>query len=115
MLVAIAIASLGACAEKEQAPPAQTQSHTPAASSGSGTTIELPSFVTLVKKEAPVVVNVTTVRTVRQSAEAGPGVAPDDPMYEFFRRFMPPPATPLRSSRRRGVAPASSSARMDIF
>jgi serine protease Do len=80
---------------KKDAPAPQVQQPAPAApaASASGPTVELPSFVTLVKKEGPVVVNVTTVRTVRQSAEAGPGIAPDDPMYEFFRRFLPPPAT----------------------
>jgi serine protease Do len=55
--------------------------------------VELPSFVTLVKKEGSAVVNVSTIRTVRQTAEAVPNIPQDDPMFEFFRRFMPPPGT----------------------
>jgi serine protease Do len=52
-------------------------------------TIELPSFVSLVKREGPAVVNVSTTRIVRQSPQAAPGVPEGDPAFEFFRRFMP--------------------------
>ncbi len=92
VLASVAFALIAGCGEIKDAPAPQAQQPAPAASA-SVPTVELPSFVTLVKKEGPVVVNVTTVRTVRQSAEAGPGMAPDDPMYEFFRRFLPPPVT----------------------
>jgi serine protease Do len=96
-LVAIAFALIAACTEKtgkqDAAPPAQQPASAGASGQTSGPTVELPSFATLVKREGPTVVNVTTIRTVRGSAEGGLGVAPDDPMAEFFRRFMPPPPT----------------------
>ncbi|WP_323745062.1 S1C family serine protease [Noviherbaspirillum malthae] len=92
VLASIAFALIAGCGEKKDASAPQAQPAS-TASVASAPTVELPSFVTLVKKEGPVVVNVTTVRTVRQSAEAAPGMAPDDPMYEFFRRFLPQPPT----------------------
>jgi serine protease Do len=52
--------------------------------------IELPSFATLVKKEGPAVVNITTTQTVKQGAQPSPGTE-GDPLSDFFRRFMQPP------------------------
>jgi len=47
----------------------------------------LPDFAPLVDAYGPAVVNVSTV-TRRQAVEqGGPELSPDDPMYEFFRRF----------------------------
>lgn len=54
----------------------------------------LPDFVALVKREGPAVVNISTVRTVRGEEALAPGLSPGDPLYEFFRRFMPPPDEP---------------------
>jgi serine protease Do len=68
---------------REKAPQATQQ--TP-----SGPTVQLPSFATLVKQQGPAVVNITAMHTVRQGAEALP-VPEDDPLAEFFRRFMQPP------------------------
>ncbi len=59
----------------------------------------LPDFTPLVDAYGPAVVNVTTI-TRRQAAEQPePELSPDDPLYEFFRRFgfggprlRPPPA-----------------------
>ena len=76
VLASVAFALIAGCGENKDAPAPQAQQPAPAASA-SGPTVELPSFVTLVKKEGPVVVNVTTGRTVRQSAEAEPGIAPE--------------------------------------
>ena len=51
----------------------------------------LPDFTELVEKEGPAVVNISTTQTVRQRAMPPfPGMDPDDPFYDFFRRFMPP-------------------------
>jgi len=48
----------------------------------------LPNFADLVEKHGPAVVNINTqARAQRQQI---PGLSEDDPMYEFFRRFMPP-------------------------
>ncbi len=61
----------------------------------------LPDFASLVDRFGPSVVNVAVVGK-RQSVAAGPGgISPDDPFYEFFRRFgIPQPGNP------RGNAPA---------
>jgi serine protease Do len=56
-------------------------------------TVELPNFASLVKQEGPAVVNVSTVQPMPQlppSMPGIPGLSPDDPAAEFFRRFMPP-------------------------
>lgn len=55
-------------------------------------TSTLPGFTALVKKEGPAVINISSVKKVRVGREAFPsfpGLTPDDPFYEFFRRFMP--------------------------
>jgi serine protease Do len=61
----------------------------------------LPDFTVLVETQGPAVVNVVTTR----SARSGPGNAlPDDPLFDFFRRFMPnPPAEPDPESRGQGL------------
>jgi serine protease Do len=63
----------------------------------------LPDFTDLMKKQGPAVVNVTATRkSAPPSASAGnnsprsraapQGEKPEDPMLEFFRRFIPDPA-----------------------
>ncbi|HEV7802777.1 MAG TPA: DegQ family serine endoprotease [Burkholderiales bacterium] len=47
----------------------------------------LPDFTVLVETQGPAVVNVVTTR----SARAGAAEAPEDPLFDFFRRFMPNP------------------------
>jgi serine protease Do len=84
----VSLLFLVACSPSNQTPPAQTTAQKPQQTT-SAPTVELPSFATLVKKEGPAVVNVSTTRTVRQSADALP-VPEDDPLAELFRRFMPP-------------------------
>lgn len=51
----------------------------------------LPNFVPLVKQHGNAVVNISTTRTLR-SASVDLPIPEGDPMYEFFRRFMPPPS-----------------------
>ena len=53
---------------------------------------ELPDFTELVDKFGPSVVNVST--KARQSRQAQLQPDENDPMYEFFRKFMPPGAVP---------------------
>jgi serine protease Do len=48
----------------------------------------LPNFADLVEKHGPAVVNINT--QARAQRAQIPGLSEDDPMYEFFRRFMPP-------------------------
>src|SRR5258705_2099289 len=51
--------------------------------------VQLPDFTPLMKAQGPVVVNVIT--TNKAAAQASRSGAPqeNDPMYEFFRRFIP--------------------------
>ena len=52
---------------------------------------DLPDFTELAEKQGPAVVNVST--TQAQTAQRGlpqfPNIDEDDPMFEFFRRFIP--------------------------
>ena len=49
----------------------------------------LPDFSTLVDQAGPAVVNISVVQKVRTAATI-PGVDPNDPFFEFFRRFQVP-------------------------
>lgn len=54
--------------------------------------VSLPSFTALVKREGPAVVNISTTQKISVEAvpfHGLPGIDPDDPFYEFFRRFAP--------------------------
>ncbi|HYD63229.1 MAG TPA: Do family serine endopeptidase [Noviherbaspirillum sp.] len=77
---------LAACSPKqEDAPPpsapAPAQAPPPPVT-GSG--VQLPSFVNLVKQQGPAVVNISATR---QGQGNGLGMRQGDPLYEFFRRF----------------------------
>ncbi len=50
----------------------------------------LPDFTALVAAHGHAVVNVTTIAEQRAATGAQPEIAPDDPLYEFFRRFSRP-------------------------
>ncbi|HET7297340.1 MAG TPA: serine peptidase, partial [Burkholderiales bacterium] len=52
----------------------------------------LPDFTSLMKQQGPAVVNVITKREAGRSgrgAQGQQGQPPEDPLLEFFRRFMP--------------------------
>ncbi len=53
---------------------------------------QLPDFTTLVEREGPAVVNISTTQTVHNHPVMPqvPGLSPNDPLYDFFKRFMPP-------------------------
>jgi serine protease Do len=68
--------------------PAQDAPPAPAATAGRGA--GLPDFTSLVEKQGPSVVNVVATRKARPGPAQGPQM-PDDPFFEFFRRFMPNP------------------------
>lgn len=59
----------------------------------SGFAKDLPDFSGLAETQGPAVVNISTTQTIRQSQIIPqiPNLPEDDPFYEFFRRFMPPP------------------------
>lgn len=82
---------LAACSAEDKSQPAQQKAAQPQQQAApQGPTVQLPSFATLVKQRGPAVVNVSTTHTVRQGVEGLP-VPEDDPLAEFFRRFMQPP------------------------
>jgi len=58
----------------------------------------LPDFTELVEKQGAAVVNISSTQVVRGNAHGGAQPFPfdeDDPMYDFFRRFLPrQPGTP---------------------
>jgi len=70
-----------------QAPEAPAQDVPARASRGPA---GLPDFTSLVEKQGPSVVNVVVTRKARAGAAQSPQM-PDDPFFEFFRRFMPNP------------------------
>ncbi|EFK96293.1 Peptidase S1C, Do [sediment metagenome] len=57
----------------------------------------LPNFADLVEKHGPAVVNIRT--EARAQRTQIPGLSEDDPMFEFFRRFMPPDQRPQPRGR----------------
>ncbi|MGH8808010.1 MAG: DegQ family serine endoprotease [Noviherbaspirillum sp.] len=84
----LAILLVLGCSRDEQASSAQAVA--PQAGQPSAVpTVQLPSFASLVKQQGPAVVNISTTRTIRQNAQSLP-IPEDDPLAEFFRRFMPP-------------------------
>jgi serine protease Do len=53
---------------------------------------ELPDFTDLAEKQGPTVVNISTAQTrARPSTPQNPNLEEDDPLYDFFRRFVPRP------------------------
>ena len=77
---------LAACSPKQDdvpPPRAEKQAQAPAAAppvTGSG--VQLPSFVNLVKQQGPAVVNISAMRQANGNA-----MRQGDPLFEFFRRF----------------------------
>ena len=49
--------------------------------------ITLPNFASIAASQGPAVVNISVTGTVKTAAV--PGIDPDDPMFEFFKRFQP--------------------------
>jgi serine protease Do len=60
----------------------------------------LPDFTVLVDRYGPAVVNVSVVEKVQPAAEFnGPNLSPDDPFYDFFKRFRGVPRGQQQPSR----------------
>jgi len=49
----------------------------------------LPDFTPLVEQEGPAVVNISTAQTVRAESQI-PNLDENDPLFDFFHRFIPP-------------------------
>jgi serine protease Do len=84
---------LAGCGESTtaQAPAPAAKAEQPSASQGATRPQSLPDFTALVKQQGPAVVNILTSRAAPQRGPGaqGPQLSPDDPLFEFFRRFMP--------------------------
>lgn len=84
-IAAISLCGLAACSPSSQdsaTPGGGTASAPPAtAPAAPAPGVTLPNFVSLVKREGPAVVNISTLRAGRGSPREG------DPFYEFFKRF----------------------------
>jgi serine protease Do len=68
---------------------------------------DLPDFTDLVDKQGAAVVNISTTQTIRggnRSFPQFPELDEDDPMYDFFRRFMPrQPGIPPREFQHKSL------------
>lgn len=49
--------------------------------------VTMPDFSTITSRDGPAVVNISVTGTTKTSMESMAGIDPDDPMFEFFRRF----------------------------
>ena len=86
----ILLLSLVACIQPNQG---QTRQVDPQVSSPTAQTsaARLPDFTSLVQKEGPAVVNISTTQTLHQMQYGQQFNVPEnDPFFKFFRRFMPP-------------------------
>lgn len=86
------LCALSACQDSGQgdaavAPPPAAER--PAAENVAGRSSALPDFTHLVDAVGPAVVNVVTVRGQPAGSPDIAGGLPDDPLFEFFRRFVP--------------------------
>jgi serine protease Do len=62
----------------------------PVAAGAPTTTVTLPDFTRIAAQHGKAVVNIRVVGSTKTSARGGPQVDPNDPFYEFFRRFQGP-------------------------
>ena len=60
---------------------------------------ELPDFTDLAEKQGPTVVNISTTQMRERRSGQAPNIEEDDPLYDFFRRFIPRPPGPGQSPR----------------
>src|SRR5580692_120956 len=90
MAVALAACSRDLPAQAAHAAQAQAQAAPETASPGDAVVRALPDFTQLVDHYGAAVVNVEVVEKPRSGGAQG--LSPNDPFYDFFRRFgIPPP------------------------
>jgi len=114
-LVALALAACDRTAPeaRKEASPGPFAVQTAPASSSAGAkgdrVVALPDFTPLMKSQGPVVVNVITTSKAVAQARRGDAPQENDPMSDFFRRFMPDvppgggPGTPEQGPGRVGL------------
>ncbi|NMG44207.1 Do family serine endopeptidase [Aromatoleum toluvorans] len=54
-----------------------------------GSLIALPDFTQLVQRHGAAVVNISAAQAGKAGGPGFPGLSPDDPMFDFFKRFVP--------------------------
>ena len=62
----------------------------PVAAGAPAATVTLPDFTRIAAQNGKAVVNIRVVGSTKTSARGGPQMDPNDPFYEFFRRFQGP-------------------------
>jgi serine protease Do len=62
----------------------------PVAAGAPAATVTLPDFTRIAAQNGKAVVNIRVVGTTKASMRGGPQIDPNDPFYEFFRRFQGP-------------------------
>jgi serine protease Do len=72
----------------------------PVAAGAPAATVTLPDFTRIASQHGKAVVNIRVVGSTKTSMRGGPQIDPNDPFYEFFRRFQGP-----QSPRGGGDAP----------
>jgi serine protease Do len=82
VIITLALLSAACSPKQEEVPPPRAAPPAPAAPPVTGSGVQLPSFVNLVKQQGPAVVNISAVRQGNNT-----GLREGDPLYEFFRRF----------------------------
>ncbi len=85
--LALIVLLLVACAPRQAVTAGPERSAT-----GPTANAPFPDFVSLVKREGDKVVNISATRTARglEMQPEVPGLSPDDPLYDHFRRSLPP-------------------------
>ena len=89
VIAGLVVLSLAACERKQPettkaSPPGPTPAQTAPAQ-----VVALPDFTPLMKSQGPVVVNVITTNKGATQASRSGAPQENDPMHEFFRRFIP--------------------------
>jgi serine protease Do len=89
LCVSIALVACSGGLSAQSSHPAQiAQAPPPSTSATEGLIRALPDFSPLVERYGPAVVNVEVVEKQQQSNGGGvPGLSPNDPFFDFFRRF----------------------------
>ncbi len=70
--------------------PISEASAVPLTSSIARTSMALPDFADIAAQQGAAVVNISVSGTVKTALSGAPQINPNDPLYEFFRRFQPP-------------------------
>lgn len=93
LLAIVAAAGIGAAGFAALGPAHALAGSQPAAAATAPTVqpagMAMPDFTGITERSGPAVVNISVTGTTRVSNDAAhaPGIDPDDPFYEFFRRF----------------------------